>query len=341
MNESSEETIKADAALGRSSRSSGAQAIRGLLVTREVGVLAALLALCVFFSFASHVFLTSTNILNLLRQISLLGVLAVGATYVLIISEVDLSVGSLYGFAGMVSGLLIVNNVPEIAAIVITLFFGLAIGALNGAITVAGRIPSFITTLGTLYLIRGATLVMSSGMPVSLPHGQGAAPIITYLAQGSLFGGLSNQVLVLIAIAAAGYFILHKTTFGFHIFAIGGNDRAARIVGVPVVRTKIFAFALAGVLAAFAGVINFGFLENVQPVTGMGLELDVIAAVIIGGTRLGGGEGSIPGTLLGVLLIGVVRDGLILLGVTPFWQTTLIGAVVLAASLIGGLTSRK
>ena len=341
MNESSEETIKADAALGRSSRSSGAQAIRGLLVTREVGVLAALLALCVFFSFASHVFLTSTNILNLLRQISLLGVLAVGATYVLIISEVDLSVGSLYGLAGMVSGLLIVNNVPEIAAIVITLFFGLAIGALNGAITVAGRIPLLHHHLGTLYLIRGATLVMSSGMPVSLPHGQGAAPIITYLAQGSLLGGLSNQVLVLIAIAAAGYFLLHKTTFGFHIFAIGGNDRAARIVGVPVVRTKIIAFALAGVLAAFAGVINFGFLENVQPVTGMGLELDVIAAVIIGGTRLGGGEGSIPGTLLGVLLIGVVRDGLILLGVTPFWQTTLIGAVVLAASLIGGLTSRK
>ena len=331
MNESTEKTIKADAALARSSRSSGAQAIRGLLVTREVGVLVALLALCVFFSFASHVFLTSTNILNLLRQISLLGVLAVGATYVLIISEVDLSVGSLYGFAGMVSGLLIVNNVPEIAAIVITLFFGLAIGALNGAITVAGRIPSFITTLGTLYLIRGATLVMSSGMPVSLPHGQGAAPIITYLAQGSLFGGLSNQVLVLIAIAAAGYFLLHKTTFGFHIFAIGGNDRAARIVGVPVVRTKIIAFALAGVLAAFAGVINFGFLENVQPVTGMGLELDVIAAVIIGGTSLFGGYGSIVGSVVGAIFIGILGFGLLVMGLSTSIQEVIKGAIIILA----------
>lgn len=317
------------------------QSARGLLLTREAGVFGALLALCIVFAIASPVFLTGQNILNLLRQISLLGVLAIGATYVLIISEVDLSVGSLYGFAGMVGGLLIVSGVPEVAAILITLTLGLAIGAMNGAITVAGRIPSFITTLGTLYLIRGATLVMSNGMPVSLPHGQGAAPILTSLAQGSLIGNLSNQVLVLIVVAVLGFFLLHKTTFGFHIFAVGGNDRAARIVGVPVSRTKIVAFSIAGLLASFAGIINFGFLENVQPVTGIGLELDVIAAVIIGGTRLGGGEGSIAGTLLGVLLIGVVRNGLILLGVTPFWQTTLIGAVVLTAALIGGLTSKK
>jgi ribose transport system permease protein len=318
-----------------------AHAARNFLRTREAGVLAAVICLCLLFSFASPVFLTSTNILNLLRQISLLGILAIGATYVLIISEVDLSVGSLYGLSGMVGGMLIVHGVPEVAAIAITLFLGLCIGALNGAITVLGRIPSFITTLGTLYLIRGATLVMSNGMSVSLPHGQGIAPIITSLAQGSLFGRLSNQVLVLLVVALVGYFVLHKTTFGFHVFAVGGNDRAAKIVGVPVGRTKVTAFAIAGFLAAFSGIINFGFLENVQAVTGSGLELDVIAAVIIGGTRLGGGEGSVLGTLLGVLLIGVVRDGLILLGVTPFWQTTLIGAVVLTAALIGGLTSKK
>lgn len=314
---------------------------KNILVTREAGVLAALLLLCVVFALSSPVFLLPVNLLNLLRQISLLGVLAIGATYVLIISEVDLSVGSLYGFAGMLVGMLLLQGIPEVLAITIALAFGVAIGVLNGAITVAGRIPSFITTLGTLYLIRGATLVMSDGMPVSLPHGAGFGPIITYIAQGSLIGGLSNQVLVLIAVAILGYLVLHKTTFGFHVFAVGGNDRAARVIGVPVGRTKILAFALAGLLAAFGGIVNFGFLENVQPVTGTGLELDVIAAVIIGGTRLGGGEGSILGTLLGVLLIGVVRNGLILLGVTPFWQTTLIGAVVLTAALIGGLTSKK
>lgn len=314
---------------------------RRLLLTREAGVFAALLILCIVFASMSPVFISSRNLVNLLRQVSLLGVMSIGATYVLIIAEVDLSVGSLYGFAGMSTGLLIVGGVPEIASIAIVLALGIAIGALNGAVTVAGRIPSFITTLGTLYLIRGATLVMSNGMPVSLPHGQGLAPIATDLAQGTLIGGLSNQVLILCAVAVVGYVILHRTTFGFHLFAIGGNDRAARIIGVPVGRTKIIAFALAGLLTAFAGIVNFGFLENVQPVTGIGLELDVIAAVIIGGTRLGGGEGSIIGTLLGVLLIGVVRDGLILLGVTPFWQTTLIGAVVLAAALVGGLTQKK
>lgn len=322
-------------------RSPLSSAFRSFLASREAGVLAAVICLCVLFAFASPVFLTSINILNLLRQISLLGVLAIGATYVLIISEVDLSVGSLYGFSGMAAGMMLVHGVPEPVAIVVTLLLGVVFGVLNGAITVVGRIPSFITTLGTLYLIRGATLVMSNGMSVSLPTDQSISPIIKALAQGSLIGHLSNQVLVLVAIAAIGYALLHRTTFGFHIFAVGGNARAAKIVGVPVARTKILAFALAGLLAAFAGTINLGFLENVQAVTGSGLELDVIAAVIIGGTRLGGGEGSVVGTLLGVLLIGVVRDGLILLGVTPFWQTTLIGVVVLVAALIGGVTSSK
>lgn len=316
-------------------------ASKRIFTTREAGVLAALICIFVLFAITSPVFATQTNLVNLLRQISLLGVMAIGATYVLIISEVDLSVGSLYGLSGMLCGTLLLQGVPEVFAILAALLAGVAVGALNGGITVAGRIPSFITTLGTLYLVRGATLVMSNGMPVSLPDGQGLGGFVTYIAQGTLFGGLSNQVLVLAAVAVVGYLLLHRTTFGFHVFAVGGNARAARIVGVPVARTKIAAFALAGLLTSFAGIINFGFLENVQPVTGTGLELDVIAAVIIGGTRLGGGEGSIAGTLLGVLLIGVVRNGLILLGVTPFWQTTLIGAVVLAAALIGGLTSKK
>ncbi len=331
----------ASASQSMSVESSESGTLKRLFLTRECGVLAALACIFVLFALASPVFMTSDNLINLLRQVSLLGVLAVGATFVLIVSEVDLSVGSLYGLSGMLCGTLLLQGTPEIVAIILTLLVGSLLGFLNGGITVLGRIPSFITTLGTLYLIRGTTLVMSNGMPVSLPENGGFEGIITYVAQGSLVGRLSNQVLVLVAVAVVGFIVLHKTTFGFHVFAVGGNDRAARIVGVPVARTKVLAFTLAGVLAAFAGIINFGFLENVQPVTGMGLELDVIAAVIIGGTRLGGGEGSIVGTLFGVLLIGIVRNGLILLGVTPFWQTTLIGAVVLAAALIGGLTSKR
>lgn len=312
-----------------------------VLLTREAGVFLALLVLCVLFAAVSPVFLYKVNLLNLLRQISLLGIMAIGATMVLIASEVDLSVGSVYGCAGLVAGMLIVAGVPEAAALLIAVCIGIGIGALNGAVTVLGRIPSFITTLGTLYLVRGATLVVSNGMPVALPHDAHLAPFVTFLAQGRVAGGLSFQVVLLGLVAVLGYLVLHRSTVGFHIFAVGGNERAARIVGVPVGRTKVAAFALAGGLGAFAGVVNFGFLESVQPVTGQGLELDVIAAVIIGGTRLGGGEGSVVGTLLGVLLIGVVRNGLVLLGVTPFWQTTLIGAVVITAALIGGLTNKK
>ncbi len=322
-------------------RSSPWRVLQRLLLTREAGVFLALAALCLLFALASPVFLYKVNLLNLLRQVSLLGIMAIGATFVLISSEVDLSVGSVYGCAGLVAGSMILAGVPELAALVGAVAIGVAIGTLNGAVTVVGRIPSFITTLGTLYLVRGATLVISGGFPVSLPHDAHMAPLVTFLAQGRVLGGLSLQVVLLGAVAVLGYFVLHRSTLGFHIFAIGGNERAARIVGVPVGRTKIAAFGLAGGLGAFAGVVNFGFLENVQPVTGQGLELDVIAAVIIGGTRLGGGEGSVVGTLLGVLLIGVVRNGLVLLGVTPFWQTTLIGAVVIAAALIGGLTNKK
>jgi len=319
----------------------GGAALKRYLLTREAGVFAALLALCLVFAIVSPVFLHSVNLLNLLRQISVLGILAIGATFVLITAEVDLSVGSVYGFAGLVVGMLIVGGVPEIPAMLVAVALGCGVGALNGAITVLGRIPSFITTLGTLYLVRGATLVISGGMPVSLPHGGGTAPIVTFMAQGRILGGLSFQVVLLVLVALLGFVLLHRATFGFHIFAVGGNERASRIIGVPVARTKLLAFALAGGLGAFGGVVNFGFLENVQPVTGQGLELDVIAAVIIGGTRLGGGEGSIIGTLLGVLLIGVVRNGLVLLGVTPFWQTTLIGAVVITAALVGALTTKK
>jgi ribose transport system permease protein len=320
--------------------SSFGASLRRLMFTREAGVFVAVLALCVLFAVMSPVFLSSTNILNLLRQISVLGILAIGATFVLIASEVDLSVGSIYGFAGLVAGMMIVDGTPEIVALLVAVALGTGIGAVNGIVTVAGRIPSFITTLGTLYLVRGMTLVISNGMPVSLSRDSDAW-LVTFMAQGRILGGMSFQVVLLAAVAVFGFILLHRTTFGFHVFAVGGNDRAARIVGVPVGRTKAAAFALAGGLGAFGGVVNFGFLENVQPVTGQGLELDVIAAVIIGGTRLGGGEGSIVGTLLGVLLIGVVRQGLVLLGVTPFWQTTLIGAVVVAAALIGALTTRK
>jgi ribose/xylose/arabinose/galactoside ABC-type transport system permease subunit len=311
-----------------------------LLRSRELGVFIPLLLISIFFAYQSPVFLMEQNLLNLLRQISLLGVMAIGATFVLIASEVDLSVGSVYGLSGIVAGLLITSGLPDYASLLIVLALGFAIGLANGAVTVFGRIPSFIATLGSLYLIRGLTLVITGGQPVTL-EADANADLLRYIAQGIVFGKVSMQVVLLIVVALIGYVLLHRSRFGFEIFAVGGNEKAAEVIGIRTGKVKIFAFAIASLTGALCGAVNFGFIESVQPTNGQGLELDVIAAVIIGGTRLGGGQGSILGTLLGVLLIGVLRNGLVLLGVSAFWQTATIGAVVILAALASAMLNRK
>ncbi|MCX5515407.1 ABC transporter permease [Kaistia algarum] len=312
-----------------------------LLRSRELGVFIPLLLISIFFAYQSPVFLMEQNLLNLLRQISLLGVMAIGATFVLIASEVDLSVGSVYGLSGIVAGLLITQaGLPDYAALGLVIVLGFAIGLANGAVTVFGRIPSFIATLGSLYLIRGLTLVITGGQPVTL-EADANADWLRYIAQGIVFGKVSMQVVLLIVVALIGYVLLHRSRFGFEIFAVGGNEKAAEVIGIRTGKVKIFAFAIASLTGALCGAVNFGFIESVQPTNGQGLELDVIAAVIIGGTRLGGGQGSILGTLLGVLLIGVLRNGLVLLGVSAFWQTATIGAVVILAALASAMLNRK
>jgi len=311
-----------------------------LLRSRELGVFVPLLLISIFFAYQSPVFLMEQNLLNLLRQISLLGVMAIGATFVLIASEVDLSVGSVYGLSGILTGLLIATGLPDYASLGIVVAVGFGIGLANGVVTVFGRIPSFIATLGSLYLIRGLTLVITGGAPVTLAS-DANADFLRYAAQGIVFGKVSMQVVILLIAAAIGYLLLHRSRFGFEIFAVGGNEKAAEVIGIKTGRVKILAFAIASLTGALCGAINFGFIESVQPTNGQGLELDVIAAVIIGGTRLGGGQGSILGTLLGVLLIGVLRNGLVLLGVSAFWQTATIGAVVILAALASALLNRK
>ncbi|MBB3929812.1 ribose/xylose/arabinose/galactoside ABC-type transport system permease subunit [Kaistia hirudinis] len=311
-----------------------------LLRSRELGVFVPLLLISIFFAYQSPVFLTEQNLLNLLRQISLLGVMAIGATFVLIASEVDLSVGSVYGLSGIVTGLLITSGVSDYAALGAILVLGFLIGTANGLVTVYGRIPSFIATLGSLYLIRGLTLVITGGQPVTLEF-DANADFLRYIAQGIVFGKVSMQVVILAVAAIIGYVLLHRSRFGFEIFAVGGNEKAAQVIGIRTGKVKILAFGIASLTGALCGAVNFGFIESVQPTNGQGLELDVIAAVIIGGTRLGGGQGSILGTLLGVLLIGVLRNGLVLLGVSAFWQTATIGAVVILAALASATLNRK
>jgi len=313
---------------------------------RETGVLLALLVMCAFLSYASDSFLTSINLLNVGRQVSLLGIMAVGMTFVLTCGEVDLSVGSNYAFSGLTTGMMIVAGWPLAPAIGLGLLCGAAIGVVNGLLSTYGRLPSLIATLGMLSVVRGAALIMTDGQPVTVNIRNGAAPdtlaAFEYMGQGYLFGAIPMQLVFFIAVAALGWFLLSCTNFGFRVFAVGGSARAARVSGIPINSVKIWSFLLMGVLAALAGILSIAFLPSGQAGrTGLGLELDVIAATIVGGTSLSGGEGTILGNILGVLIIGVLRNGLVLTGISPFVQAFMIGVVIIAAVAIDKWTMSR
>jgi ribose transport system permease protein len=274
--------------------------------------------------------------LNVGRQISLLGIMAIGMTFVLIAREVDLSIGSIYAISGLSTGILIVHGWFLIPALGAGLAVGAAIGCLNGVLSTYGKLPSFIATLGMLSVVRGAALLVTNGEPVTVNTSKGGREDVInqfyFMGQGHIFDRIPMLLFFFILIALAAWFLLSKTTFGFRVYAVGGSEKAARLSGIQVFQTKILTFTLMGLLSALAGILSLAFLPSGQAGrTGVGLELDVIAAAIVGGASLSGGEGTILGTILGVLIIGVLRNGLILLGISPFWQTTIIGLVIIFA----------
>jgi len=324
----------------------GSFSLSQLLWAREAGVFLALLALCLFLTFATDGFLTSLNLLNVGRQISLLGIMAIGMTFVLIAGEVDLSVGSTYAFCGLASGMLICAGWPLFAAVGLGVVGGCAIGLINGLLSTYGRLPSLIATLGMLSMVRGAALILTNGAPVTVNVRNGASENVLnafeFMGQGYLFGVIPMQLVFFVIVAAIAWFVLSMTNFGFRIFAVGGSAKAARVSGIHVNVVKIWAFILMGALAAFAGILSLAFLPSGQAGrTGLGLELDVIAATIVGGSSLSGGEGTILGTILGVLIIGVMRNGLVLMGVSPFVQEFMIGLVIVIAVGIDKWSTRR
>lgn len=322
-----------------------AQRMRRLLGAREAGVFIALVLMCVFLSLTTEAFLSSRNLLNIGRQVSVLGIMAVGMTFVLITSEVDLSIGSIYALASMATGILIVDQWQLLPAILVGLLIGGFVGFLNGVLSTFGKLPSFITTLGMLSVVRGVALLVTNGEPVTVNANSGSLPEVLaqfeFLGQGT-FIGLPMQLVFFIVVAILGWALLSLTTYGFRVYAVGGGVKAARVSGIKVFAVKIWAFVIMGVLSAVAGIVGLAFLPSAQAGrTGAGLELDVIAATIIGGASLAGGEGTMLGTVLGVLIIGVLRNGLILLGISPFWQTTIIGLVIIIAVGIDKWTSSR
>lgn len=320
--------------------------VRRILSAREAGVFIALVLMAAFLAFATTSFMSVRNLLNVGRQVSLLGIMAIGMTLVLITRQVDLSVGSIYALAGIITGLFIVAGRGLGVSILAGLAVGSFVGLVNGVLSTYGRLPSVIATLGMMSVARGAALLITDGQPVTVNESFGANPatlnVFYFLGQGRILDLIPMQLIFLIVIAILSWILLSHTVFGFRVYAVGGSERAARVSGIKVFETQISTFVLMGFLSAVAGILSLAFLPSAQAGrTGVGLELDVIAAAIVGGASLSGGEGTILGAILGVLVIGVLRNGLVLMGISPFWQETAIGAVIILAVGIDKWTGRR
>lgn len=311
--------------------------LRRILSARETGVFIALVLMCLVLAIARpNAFPRAQNFLNIGRQVSLVGIMAIGMTFVIISGEIDLSIGSIYALAGLSTGLLLTEGWSLLPALAAGLGIGSAVGFINGWLSTYGKLPSFITTLGMMSVARGAALLLTNGEPVTVREQFGVQPAaleqFKFIGQGQLLGAVPMQLVFFIIVVLLGWLLLGRTVFGFKIYAVGGSPKAARASGIKVAHVKIWSFVMMGFLSGLSGILVLAFLLSGQAgQTGMGLELDVIAAVIVGGAALSGGEGSILGTILGVFIIGVLRNGLVLLNISPFWQTTIIGLVIILA----------
>jgi ribose/xylose/arabinose/galactoside ABC-type transport system permease subunit len=309
---------------------------------REIGVAFALVLLFALFSFLSPYFFNLGNFINILRQVSLLGIIAMGMTMVIVCGEIDLSVGSIYGAAAILTGVLMTNGVAVWASMLFGLAIGAAFGFLNGLLITYARIPAMIVTLGMMNVARGLALIISNGRIVNLSARTVADPNLgafLFLGQGKVMD-LPFMIVVFLAVVVIAYLLYGRTILGFRMRAVGGSANAAKASGIDDKVIKILAFTFVGLLSALAGLLNIAFLGNVQGTTGQGMEMNAIAAVIIGGTSLQGGEGTIIGTLIGVLIMGLLNNGINLLGVSPFWQMTIIGIVIIGAVAIDMWTKK-
>jgi ribose transport system permease protein len=290
-------------------------------------------------------FLTTENLANVVRSVSEIGIIAVGMTFVILVAGIDLSVGAMVGLAASgVAVLLMERDFGVAPAVALILMIGLAFGAIQGLISTKLGIQSFIVTLAGLQVARGLARIWSDGQGVPLAYGDGpdhAPEAFSVLGERLLGGLLPVPALIFITVGLVAIFVLRRTTFARHVYAIGGNERAARLSGVPVARVKVAVFAIAGFLAALAGIIHAGQLNQGSPNDGAGYELDAIAAVVIGGTSLMGGRGSVAGTLAGALLLGILNNILALNNVDANVQLLIKGLVIVAAAALLALRGRS
>lgn len=279
--------------------------------------------------FASGSFLSASNISNIMRQVSINALIAVGMTFVILTGGIDLSVGAVMALAGTLAAGLMASGVNGVLALIVCLVAGLLFGAANGICVAYAGMPPIIVTLATMGIARGLGLIYTGGYPIS-----GLPAWVNWFGAGRI-SGIDVPILIMLAVYAVAWLLLERTAFGRYVYAIGGNETATRLSGVRVPRAKLLVYALSGFTAAIAAVVLTGRLMSGQPNAGQGFELDAIAAVVLGGTSIAGGRGSLIGTLLGALLLGVLNNGLNMVGVNPYVQTVVKGVIILFAIFIG------
>jgi ribose transport system permease protein len=302
-------------------------ALRGFTSgVKELNILIALIVLCAVLAVLSPVFFTSNNLLGVARAFSMTAIAAIGQTMVIITGGIDLSVGSIIGLSSLSTGMLLASGWPSVLAILAGLAVGTAFGVCNGLLVTRAGLPPFIATLGTLSIGRGLIYVITQGYPVTAPRDE----LLLQIGQGYL-GRIPMPVVIMVLVTIAATAFLGKTTLGRYIYAVGGNEEAARLAGINVNRVKMFVYTMSGFLASVSGIILLSRLVSAQPTAGLGQELPVIAASIIGGTSLIGGEGTALGAVLGAAIVGVLENGIVLLGINTYAQQVVTGAAILLA----------
>jgi ribose/xylose/arabinose/galactoside ABC-type transport system permease subunit len=303
--------------------------------SRRLGALVGLFLLGALLSALSPFFLTPSNLLNVMEQTAINAVIAVGMTFVILSAGIDLSVGSIAALAGVVMADRLQAGWPLLPAIAAGVLTGALCGLASGLLITRGKLPPFIATLGMMSVARGAALLFTDGRPIS-----GFDESLRWLSTGRILG-IPAPVILTIALYLLAILLLSRTRFGRYVYAIGGNEEATRLSGVSVAFHKSVVYVLSGVTAALGAVLLTARLNSAQPIAGMMYELDAIAAVVIGGTSLTGGVGTLGGTLIGALTMGVLRNGLNLLGISSFLQQIVIGLVIIAAVLMDSLVKSK
>lgn len=302
---------------------------RGSSFYKKYGLLGIVILLMTFFGTLNNNFLSLYNIQNIFKQSSINGLIAFGMTFVILLGCIDLSVGSVLAFTGYIMGILFTTyNLPVYIVLILGLLIGTTLGVINGLLVAKIKLQPFIATLITMSVYRGITLILSNGLPVR--NIDKYSDFIKYINKGQI-GFLPMSMVIFIITLGILWFVLNKTIFGRHLYATGGNEEAARLSTVHVDKIKIIGYGISGFLAALAAILYISRYNSIYPNAGQGAELDAIAAVVIGGTSMVGGKGSIVGTFVGALVIGILNNGLNLLGVSSFYQEVIKGLVILLA----------